>query len=146
MDKAVSHRLTLGSESWKVLLGFVKEANHKAKILKADFIDAKTNNVQEQQEIENLKQKYIRKLSELEGRANSMAEDGRVQEMQHQASDIGYNLLRLNHFAGKSMNDELHNVARNLHLIETERIYIDGGKSIFRVLSMLQEQTSKLKI
>jgi hypothetical protein len=74
-----------------------------------------------------------RKLQMLASRAVDLVETGRTDELQSETSAIGLELLQMAHYnidsLGKDVKDGLIDVGRRLHLIETVRLYMDGGQS-----------------
>jgi hypothetical protein len=83
--------------------------------------------------IRNLVIALERKLQMLTSRAVDLVETGRTDELQSEASAIGLELLQIAHYdidsLGKDVKDGLLNVGRRLHLVETMRLYMDGGQS-----------------
>jgi len=75
-----------------------------------------------------------RKLNGLVSRVDTMIESGRIEEFQFEASDIGRNLLEVTYYKTDYLDEgfvqELRLISRELHLVETMRLYIDGGKSL----------------
>ena len=63
-----------------------------------------------------------------------MIEHGRLEEVQSEASEIGYLLLKPSLYNTQQIPNELKGelcgIAEELHLIETIRFYSDGGRSI----------------
>jgi len=74
-----------------------------------------------------------RKTEDLSARAETLVESGRVEELQAEASSIGYQLLQVSYycsrFAESDFSTELCHVAQQLHLTETLDIRMDGGAS-----------------
>jgi ATP-dependent DNA helicase RecG len=137
LDHFAAHRLALGSESWRTLTEFLTQAITKVRELKSEKIDRYQLSSESLREIRTLLSKFGRQLAELSRRADSMAEDGRIQDVMNEASQIGYNLLRLSYYQLDGISDKLRPLARGLHLLETERLYIDGGASMRRILENL---------
>ena len=84
-----------------------------------------------------------RKLSNLASRADLMVNSGRVDEFQSEAANMGYDLLRLGYFNVDSLMEELGStlriVGRRLHLVETMRIQMDGGRSIQKIVGVVSD-------
>ena len=78
--------------------------------------------------------KTSRRLQELASRADEMVNSGRIEELQAEASELGYEILRLSYYniepLGEGIREELKRVGRLLHLTETIRIHMDGGISL----------------
>jgi hypothetical protein len=149
LDHSVAHKLALGGESWRTLTEFVTQAVTKTRELKSEKIDSLPLSSESLNEIRGLLRKFGRQLTELSRRADSMAEDGRIEEVQNEASRIGYNLLRLTYYQLDGISDglsqSLRPLARALHLLETERLYIDGGASMRRILENLHSFTREIE-
>ena len=93
--------------------------------------------------------KNVRQLEDLDNRAERMANDGRMKELQSEASEIGFTLLRVSYFPLNGEPDafaeKLRAISKGLHLLETERLYMDGGASMRRILSQLHDYSERLK-
>jgi hypothetical protein len=73
-----------------------------------------------------------------------MIERDRLEELQFDASGIGYLLSRLSLYnidqIFHDLKEKLYHIGKELHLVETMRIYMDGG----RLLRAVQERISDL--
>ena len=149
LDAAASHRLVMGSDSWGILAGHVDSAVNEAARLKTEHIDAVSFSAETKQNIDDLIQRSARALSDLDNRAEGMASDGRVEELQKEASHIGHQLLTISHYRipeqGDEFTDQLREIGGSLHLIETERLYMDGGRSMKRIVECVHDLSSKLQ-
>ena len=101
------------------------------------------------QEIRDLIRKSARQLFDLDDCATEMANDGRMEELQTEASRLGSLLLRLSYYRindiAEGLADSLRPIANELDLIETERMYLDGGQSMRRILEALHDLSSRLQ-
>ena len=149
LDAAASHRLVMGGASWKTLAGYVAGAVDEAARVKAEHIDTVSLSAEAIQDIDDMMRRSARELSDLERRAEAMANDGRVEELQAEASRIGRQLLTVSHYRipnqDNEVADQLREIGGSLHLIETERLYLDGGQSMRRVVKRVQDLSSKLQ-
>lgn len=149
LDAAASHRLVMGGDSWRTLSGNVADAVTEASLLKAEHIDTAPLSAYADQDIDDTIQRSARELSDLDRRAEAMANDGRVEELQEEASRIGYQLLTVSHYRipeqPEEFSDQLREIAGGLHLIETERLYMDGGKSMRRIVGRVQDLNINLQ-
>ena len=149
LDAAVSHRLSIGGKSWRILSEHVASAVKEAAGLKTEHIDTVSFSAKAKQNLDDLLQRSARELSDLDNRAEGMASDGRVEELQIEASRIGYQLLAISHYRipgqGNEFTDHLREIGGGLHLIETERLYIDGGQSMRRIVECVHDLSSKLQ-
>ncbi len=89
-----------------------------------------------------------RKLHDLVDRSHDLVESGKIEELQAEASNFGRELLRLAQYnineLGESVKDELTAIGRALHLIETMRLYMDGGKSVQAIVDKISESSEYL--
>ena len=87
-----------------------------------------------------------RKLSDLVARSHDLVELGNIEELQEDASELGYDLLQVAKYniddLGNSIKESLIEVGRSLHLVETITIYMDGGASV-RAIEERVRQSSK---
>lgn len=155
LDAAAAHRLTLGGESWQKLTRYIDDAVAEATEVKAECIDSLGISGGDRQELYGWIKRSSRELADLARRAEALANDGRMQELQTLASQIGRSLLVASYYLeNEGLDDtirELRAVGRALHLIETERLYMDGGQSMRRIIDqvlslneLLQTLQSKL--
>lgn len=149
LEAAASHRLVMGGESWKTLAGYIDDAVKEATALKAEHIDTVPLSAESQNEIKDLVRRSGRELSDLGGRAEAMANDGRVEELQEATSEIGRSLLIASHYQlseqDAAFTAEIREVGRALHLLETERLYMDGGQSMRRIVERVHDLSSRLQ-
>ena len=149
LDAAASHRLVMGGDSWKSLAGYVVGAVNEAARLKAEHIDTVSLSAEAKQDIDYTIRQCARELSDLDRRAEAMANHGRVEELQEEASRIGRLLLTISHYhipgQGDEFADQLREIGGSLHLIETERLHMDGGRSIRRIVDRVHDHSSALQ-
>lgn len=125
-----------------------QEASYIARDLKSKRIDPLPLSEGTKRKIKDLILSLARKLGNLVSRADEMAESGRIEELQSEASDIGRNLLQVSYyeidFLEENLRQELRSVGRELHLMETMRLYMDGGKSLQAVKDRVSECNNRL--
>lgn len=84
-----------------------------------------------------------RKVEGLSGRAMKLADSGRIEDLQSEASALGYELLQLSYYnlqaLGDGVAERLRAIGRALHVIETVTIYMDGGQSVDNVVGEIKE-------
>lgn len=89
-----------------------------------------------------------RELDSFVPRMANMVEQGRIEDVQSKASEIGYTLLRVSYYnidaLYEGVAERLRVIARGLHLVETMRLYLDGGRSMQAILQRIQEQQEAL--
>ena len=98
LDAAAAHRLVMGGHSWRILSGYVSDAVNEATLLKAEHIDTVPLSAEAEQDLDDTIQRSARQLSDLDRRAQAMANAGRVKELQEEASHIGRQLLTVSHY------------------------------------------------
>jgi ATP-dependent DNA helicase RecG len=149
LDRAVAHRMAIGRDSWQTLSGYVKNAIEKASALKAERIDRVPLSATSQIQVREVVAKTARELADLDRRAEGLANEGRMEQLQSEASRLGHLLLRLSYyqleFISPDFPRQLRSIARALHLLETQRLYIDGGASMRRVVETLHDLTNQLQ-
>ena len=150
LDAAASHRLVMGGDSWRTLSGYVADAVSEAALLKAEHIDTAPLSADAVRDIDDTIQRSARELSDLDRRAQAMANDGRVEELQEEASRIGRQLLMVSYYQKSERDDnfarQLREIGSGLHLIETERLYLDGGQSMRRIVGCVHDLNDNLQI
>ena len=106
LDAAASHRLTMGGESWRTLSGHVSGAVNEALQLKAEHVDTAPLSAEARQDNDDTITRSARDLSDLNRRAQAMANDGRVGELQEEASRTGHQLLVASHCEDPDQDDD----------------------------------------
>ncbi|ESY98072.1 ATP-binding protein [Mesorhizobium sp. LNHC209A00] len=151
LDRAANHRLVLGRESWRTLTEHVSDAANLAARVMHDHVDSVPLSDASHTEIITLLTRNLRQFVDLERRADDMIESGRIEDLQAEVSSIGESLLRISYynldFIDADFAGQLRAVARQMHLLQTMRLYMDGGASMRRVreqVSILREHFSTL--
>lgn len=149
LERAESHRLALGRDSWAELERYIAEAVNEARQIKSRQIDSVPLSQDSVEHLGDVIRKNVRQLEDLDNRAERMANDGRMKELQSEASEIGFTLLRVSYFPligePDAFAEKLRVIGKDLHLLETERLYMDGGASMRRILSQLHDYNERLK-
>lgn len=149
LDRAASHVLTMGEESWKMYTGYIEDARADALEVMAAHIDPVPLSDRSRERIRDLLRRELRQLADLDSRAKEMADDARMEELQSEASRIGSLLLRLTYYRiddiAPGLSAALRPLANELDLLETARLYMDGGQSVSRVLDKLHDLTERLQ-
>jgi ATP-dependent DNA helicase RecG len=146
LDEIANFRMHLscGPELRK-LISQVQEMAKKLKSGKIDSVPLSTESILQ---VSKLIVSSLRKLNHTENRIIEMIDQGRIREVQSEASDVGYDLLKLSHYnldpLKVGLNKELYEIGKELHLLETMRIYMDGGTSINILISKINELSRKL--
>ncbi len=134
LDRAASHRFHLGAESWTEFTSHVTEALSMARALKEQTIDPILQGELSEGQIAEEIRTCHRRLDNLVGRFEMMADQARTDEAQSEASEIGHGLLRAAHYGShlleSAVGSRLTELARDLHLVETAQLFMDGGRSM----------------
>jgi len=146
LDDVANFRLYLGAS--EELTKLTNRAVEQARGLKADLIDSHTFSDKSVHDVGKIIIVTIRKLADLVERMQSMADDGRIEEVQAEASRLGLALLQAGHYAinqlGEGLAESLGSIGRLLHLVEAMQVYMDGGRSMNLILQRIQEQHDRL--
>lgn len=147
LDKVSKFRLTLGCGP--ELDKLVKKAKEKLESIKGSKID---NIALSQDSLNHIKETIIttaRKLRDLVARSNDLVESGNIEELQEDASELGYDILRVAKYnitnLGEGVKESLIDVGRTLHIIETMRIYMDGGASMRAIVEKIAQSSDDLE-
>lgn len=149
LDNAANHRLVLGGESWRTLVEYVTDAAELSTRLKRQLIDGVPLSQDSRSELSDLLSRTLRQFGDLERRSDVMINSGRVEELRDEISRMGELLLKVSHynleFVSPDFADELRSIARQMHLMETERLYMDGGASIRRMRELTETLYTKFR-
>jgi len=147
LDNVGTFRLYL--ECGEELRRLMEEAADLAHRLKRNRIDPIPLSEQSLKQIKQLIISSSRKLQDLVSRADEMTNLGRVEELQAEASNIGLLLLRSSFYniepIAPDVSKDLQSVARELHLIETMRLYMDGGASLHSITDRLSSCSLRIE-
>jgi len=142
LDEVANFRMYLGcGEEFDLVLS---DALNAARELKKKYVDSIPLSKDSLHSAVSTITKASHQLGDLAKRAEAMVAAGRVDEIQAEASGIGAHLLRFAYFSldkiAVGLSGALQSIGHQLHLIETMRIYMDGGRS----LNAIVEKVSKL--
>lgn len=141
--------LTLTTGSWQELKDNTSKAVEKAAMIRAIWINTKTLSGYSLVQVKKLIVESARKLTDICIRAKDSDYVWRnADDFQAEVSGIGYSLLRVSYYNLNGIKEdlgiELKIIARNLHLIEIIRLYMDGGNSIRQLVQQVQECSDEL--
>jgi len=146
LDEVATFRMYLGC--WEKLSALIRQVYEFASSIKHRRIDPVPLS---EASLGGIKQTIVssgRSLSSLADRAEQMVEQGRIEEFQAKASEVGHILLRANQYNISSLQDgidkKLQAIGRVLHLVETMRIYLDGGRSLNVIIEKVKNCSSEL--
>lgn len=146
LEEVSSLRLTLGCGP--KLKELTEKAREKLITLKQKKIDPIALSEDSIAQAKTIIITTSRKLQDLIERSQNMVEAGKIEDLQTEASALGYELLKISHYnidsLGESIKDELISIGRELHLVETMRLYLDGGKSLQAILDKISDANDSL--
>jgi|AntAceMinimDraft_10_1070366.scaffolds.fasta_scaffold07609_4 AraC-like DNA-binding protein len=146
LDEIANFRMYFGCAP--ELKNLVSQVQEMAKKLKSEKIDSIPVSNESILQVSKLIVSSLRKLNDTESRIIEMIDQGRIEEVQSEVSDVGYDLLKLSYYnldlLKVGINKELYEIGKELHLLETMRIYMDGGTSINIIISKISELSRKL--
>ena len=146
LDEVATFRMYLGC--WEKLSALIRQVYELASSIKHHRIDSVPLS---KASLGGIKQTIVssgRSLSSLVDRAEQMVEQGRIEEFQAKASEVGHILLRASQYNISSLQDgidkKLQAIGRVLHLVETMRICLDGGRSLNAIIEKVKNCSSEL--
>lgn len=146
LDEAANLRMHSGS--WPQFQGLVKAVYDKATAIKQNRIDNVPLSEESLTEIKCTVNTTQRKLAGLAARAQDMMNQGRLDDLQGEPSQYGYTLLRVSYYnidvIQPSLSEKVREVGRDLHLIETMRVYCDGGRSVRAIVERIKKNSDEL--
>jgi hypothetical protein len=146
LDEAANLRMHSGS--WPQFQGLVKAVYDKATAIKQNRIDNVPLSEESLTEIKCTVNTTQRKLAGLAARAQDMMNQGRLDDLQGEPSLYGYTLLRVSYYnidvIQPSLSEKVREVGRDLHLIETMRVYCDGGRSVRAIVERIKKNSDEL--
>ena len=141
LDSAAN--LTLTSSSWPQLSSLVEQAVDKAEKIKAVHIDSVPLSDDSLQEVHSALEGTRRKLDKVASRAESLVKQGRFDDVQGEASELGQSILQIGHYSvdciQSGLGQKLREIGRDLHLVETMQVYMDGGRSVSAIVERIQK-------
>ena len=146
LDEVASLRLTLGCGP--KLKQLTEQAKAKLTAIKKEKIDSIQLSADSIKQIRDAIIMTARKLHDLVTRSKDMVETGRIEELQTEASEFGHQLLKISQYnidvIGDGIKEKLISIGRDLHLVETMRLYMDGGKSLQAIIDKISDCNNSL--
>lgn len=146
LDEVATFRMYLGC--WEKLSALIRRVYELASLIKHRRIDPVPLSEASLGGIKQTIVSSVRSLSSLVDRAEQMVEQGRIEEFQAKASEVGHILLRASQYNISSLQDgidkKLQAIGRDLHLVETMRICLDGGHSLNAIIEKVKNCLSEL--
>jgi len=146
LDEAANLRMY--NVSWPRFQGLVKIAFDKATAIKQTRIDGVPLSEESLVEVRCTINTVQRKLAGLAARAEDIANQGRLDDLQSEPSELGDTLLRVGHYnidaIQPGLAERVRHVGRDLHLIETMRVSCDGGRSVRAIVARIKKNSDEL--
>jgi hypothetical protein len=147
LDEVASLRLTLGCGP--KLKQLTEQAKEKLTAIKKGKIDSIQLSADSIMQIKDTIIMTARKLHDLVNRSKNMVETGKIEELQTEASVFGHQLLKISQYnidvIGDGIKEKLTSIGRDLHLVETMRLYMDGGKSLQAIIDKISDCENSLE-
>ena len=147
LDAILAIPIVLGY--WDNFEKHVRQAVEQARSIKSRFFDAYVLPARHQSEVREALQSQVRKLRSLDGRAEKLIDQGRLDDVQTEASEIGLALLHIGYLPlddlGAGLSEVIQDIGHDLHLIETAQIYMDGGKSVRAIIDRIKADRQRLE-
>lgn len=145
LDEVAKMRLFVGGGD--DLAGATNRAAEKSRTFLSTHLDMPVND-ESLRHVKTTIDASNRKLKDLVARAETMINSGRTEELQSEASDLGRDLTRLSYYnidaIGEGFRDSLRCIGKKLHLAETMRLYMDGGRSVQAVVDRISACSEQL--
>jgi hypothetical protein len=91
-----------------------------------------------------------RKLAILNSQANKTPRNTSMEELQAQASELGLQILHIAQYDVDRLAPDLRSAlvatGHDLHVSETERVYIDGGASVARIVNNIKKAIDRFNV
>ena len=145
LDETGSFEMYMGSAP--KLAELINQVMSTARAVKTKYVDTVPLSEGSRSDAKDSFFKLVRRLGDLSSRANGLTEQGRIDEVQAETSEIGYALLRLSAYTGAFPQEHVTDIAaagRGLHLLETCPIFLDGGKSVASVVDTVLKASHTL--
>ena len=146
LDEAATLQMHLGA--WPQFEGLMKSVVEKATAIKQAHIDCVPLSKDSLSDVGSTITTIQRKLAGFASRAEDKASKGRLDDLQSEPSQLGARLLRLSHYnidpIQPGLTQKVRQVGRELHLIETMQVYMDGGISIQAIVDRIKKTSGEL--
>lgn len=147
LDEVSTFRLSMGCG--EQLEAVATRANTLASELKRDTVDKLPLSEKSIVQVKSLITESSRKLSDLADRAQNLVDAGKIEELKSQFGSMGRQLAQVSFYdlsqIGSDLSSRLREIGMGMRLIETFRIYMDGGVSISRLVEKVGEFANQLK-
>ena len=128
---------------WPRFQASVNKAVDKARNIKTKFFDSEPMPSTTMTSAKESILSDARKLGSLDKRLERLVEQGRVDELMSEASEIGLSLLHLGYLQldqiREGLSQSVQAVGHRLHLVETTQHFMDGGQSLRKLLDEIRQ-------
>ncbi|MBI1903658.1 MAG: hypothetical protein HYS13_21355 [Planctomycetia bacterium] len=146
LEEAATMRMHLGSGP--ELASLVERAVAKATAIKTARIDGVPLSETLLSQLRSTLTAARRQLDGLASRAENMANQSRLDDLQSKASQIGHTLLQVGHYnideLKSGLGEQVRAIGRDLHLVETMSVYCDGGRSVAAIVERVRQNAGVL--
>jgi hypothetical protein len=140
--------IPLDTGTWPHFESLVQQAVEKANAMKQARIDGVPLSEDSLMDVRATLTTTQRKLAGLAARAEDMANQGRIDDLQSEPSQLGHTLLRVGHYdidaIRPGLGQRVREIGRDLHLIETMQVFCDGGRSVQAIVDRIRKDASDL--
>ncbi|MBB3231142.1 AlbA family DNA-binding domain-containing protein [Halomonas stenophila] len=147
LDEVASFRLTLGCGD--KLESKASHARDMTFSLKTETVDHIPLSEESLRLVRNAIREASRKVAALAERAQEMADSGRIEELQSEVGSVGNQLMQLSFYdldtIGPDAAHSVREIGLAMRLLEVARIYMDGGKSIQRIVDEVGDCSRRLE-
>ncbi len=146
LEEAANLRMYSGS--WQPFSDLVRRSVEKATAIKNARIDGVPISDDSLDEFRSTLTTTQRQLEGLAVRAENMVNQGRIDDLQSEASQIGQTLLRVGHYnidpLQPGLGERVRGMGRELHLVETIGVVCDGGRSVSVIVERARQNARSL--
>lgn len=148
LDTAAHQRLTIGS-GWTEVQEAASAALAIAGRIRTECLDRHRVEEASKDALRKMIKEASRKLTNAAARAETLADHGRLEEVQQIASECGLSIVRAAAYGWGLGSEErirrLMEVGRALRNIEVTTVYMDGGRSERAIISEFRKQSAALQ-
>jgi hypothetical protein len=140
--------ISLDTGTWPHFAALVQQAVEKATAMKQARIDGVPLSDESLTEVRATLTTTQRKLAGLAARAEDMANQGRIDDLQSEPSQLGNALLRVGYCnidaIQSGLAQRVREIGQDLHLIEMMPVYCDGGRSVQAIVDRIRKNAGDL--
>lgn len=146
LDEIANFRMRLGSGV--ALNTLIAKAVESSVSLWSKSVADAMRSVDRASDFEHALSIAVRKLNNIAGRGVDLVNAGRTKDLQDEVAEVGRDLLRATFLYARDQTSArtsaVRQAARGLHLIETVRLYMDGGRSYDNLLAHIGKLRDEL--